>query len=225
MQIGLIGGVGPVATEIYYRALVRAYASVGHRLPLTIVNADVREMVANLEAGRAAEQAAIFATYVDQLKAGGCDVVAVTSMGGHFCINELEAISSLPIISAIAAMEAYFEARNVARIGVMGTRTVMETGLYGLKAADVVIPPAEEIAEVHDAYVAIAKAGRASAEQCAYFQQLGLRLHRDQGADVIVLGGTDLSAAFANADINYPVVDSALVHAEAIARIGMGGGF
>jgi predicted porin len=96
MHTGLIGGIGPAATEVYYRRLVRLHADAKQRLSLTIVHGDAAELVANLEAGCAVEQAAIFARYIDQLRAGGCEAVAVTSMGAHFCIKDLAAIFSLP---------------------------------------------------------------------------------------------------------------------------------
>ena len=44
MHIGLIGGIGPAATEFYYRALVKLYAQAERRLELTIVNADALEL-------------------------------------------------------------------------------------------------------------------------------------------------------------------------------------
>jgi aspartate racemase len=40
MHIGLIVGVGPAATESYYRALITGMASVGVELELTMVHAD-----------------------------------------------------------------------------------------------------------------------------------------------------------------------------------------
>lgn len=224
MHIGLVGGIGPTATVVYYRSLVGSFAAAGRKLALTIVNADVREMTDNLEAGRAEEQAAIFAGYVDQLRAGGCEIAALTSMGGHFCIRQLEARTSLPLIGAIPALENYFAGQGISRIGLMGTRTVMESGLYGLRSAKVIVPPADELKRVHDTYLAIAKAGVSSPEQRAYFQEVGLRLYREEGVDVVVLGGTDLSSAFDGSDPGYPVVDSAIVHANAIARAALSAG-
>ena len=221
MHIGLIGGIGPAATQTYYRALVRIYAAVGRKLALTIVNADAREMIANLEAGRADEQAAIFAGYVDQLRAGGCDVAAVTSMGGHFCIAPLEAISTLPLISAIPALDAYFVAHAITRVGVLGTRAVMESGLYGIRSAEVVAPPVEDLSILHAAYVGMAVAGTATPDQCALFHRAARRLHDEQHAQIVVLGGTDLSLAFGGADPGFPVVDSAMIHVDAIARAAM----
>ena len=221
MHIGLIGGIGPAATEVYYRALVRAHAAAGRRLALTIANADAAEMIANLEAGRAAEQAAIFAGYIDQLRAGGCEAAALTSMGGHFCIAELEAISSLPLINAVPVMDAHFAALGAGRIGVLGTRAVMQSKIYGLKSVEVVAPPPGDIAAVHSAYVALAAVGYATPEQCAFFHEAARRLHREQGAEIVVLGGTDLSVAFGDVDLGFPIADSALIHADAIARAAM----
>ena len=221
MHIGLIGGIGPAATEFYYRSLVNLYKKENRRLDLTIAHADAREMVGNLEAGNQEAQAAIFATYIDQLKAAGCDAVALTSMGGHFCISALEGMSSLPVISALPALQEHFAAINVAKVGVLGTRAVMESKLYAISGVEVVTVPLDDIQQAHDHYIAMAISGLASAEQRAFFDAAASRLVNDAGADAVVLGGTDLFLAFDKPSYAYPVVDCALVHAAAIARIGM----
>ena len=40
MHIGLIGGIGPAATDFYYRRLISIFASKKTKLELTIVHAD-----------------------------------------------------------------------------------------------------------------------------------------------------------------------------------------
>ncbi|WEF34485.1 aspartate/glutamate racemase family protein [Pseudoduganella chitinolytica] len=221
MHIGLIGGIGPAATEFYYRALVKLYAKADRRLELTIANADAREMVSNLEAGNKEAQAAVFAKYIDQLKGAGCEAVAVTSMGGHFCMDELEPLSSLPIISALPALQAHFAARNITRVGVLGTRAVMESRLYGLAGVDVVTVPGEELGTAHANYVSMAVVGKATDEHRAYFEEAAGRLISEHRAQAIVLGGTDLFLAFDKPGYPYPVIDCALVHTEEIARLAM----
>ena len=219
MHIGLIGGIGPAATLVYYDALSRQCAAAGKRLHLTIANADTREMIANMNAGRPDLQAAVFARYVDQLRAAGCEAAALTSMGGHFCVGELKAIAALPIISAVPVMDACFTARGYRRVGVMGTRAVMASGIYGVRAAEIIVPEGEDFEAVHANYLGIAVAAAATAEQVAFFHAQGRKLI-DRGAEVVLLGGTDLSVAF-TADPGYPILDSALVHAEAIGRVAM----
>ena len=51
MQIGMIGGIGPASTVAYYQRLSAAVRDAGGALDLTIVNADVNELLRNNEAG------------------------------------------------------------------------------------------------------------------------------------------------------------------------------
>ena len=221
MHVGLIGGIGPAATEYYDRALVRLYAKAGKRLELTIANADARELVQNLEAGESTAQAAIFAGYIDRLKAGGCAAVALTSIGAHFCIKDLARISSLPLINGLTALEEYLSTRGIERVGVLGTRAVMDSGLYGLPNVEVISIPADELRAAHAHYIAMAVSGRATEEQRDFFEKAARQLIDVHGAKAVVLGGTDLYLAFDKPDYPYRLVDCAQVHAEAIARVGL----
>jgi aspartate racemase len=132
MHIGLIGGIGPAATEYYYRGLIERHTRANTPLELTIVHADLRELAQNRANHDTQKQAKIFADLVRRLAAAGASAAAVTSMGGHFCIGELEAISALPIVNAIPEVDAAIRQRNLKTIGILGTRTVMETRLYGV---------------------------------------------------------------------------------------------
>ncbi len=224
MHIGLIGGIGPGATEFYYRGLVEAHAAAERPLELTIVQAEARDMVANLTAGDARAQAAIFLRLVERLAAAGADAAAVTSLGGHFCIAELAAASPLPLIDLVTEMAATLTARGVARAGLLGTRTVMDSHIYGaIPAIEVVLPQGAELDATHEAYIAMASAGRVTEDQRALFFRLGAELVREQGAEVVVLVGTDLFLAFDGRACGFPVIDCARVHVDALARASLGG--
>lgn len=71
MHIGLIGGIGPAATEFYYRNLVKAHRSSGSgsQLDLTICHAQASDLIRNIQAGAIDEQAAIFAVLANRLRA------------------------------------------------------------------------------------------------------------------------------------------------------------
>lgn len=75
-----LGGIGPAATHVYYDAILSSFATTGLKLELTIAHTDLREMIANMEAGRAEQQAEDFARHVNQLRAAGCQAAAFTSM-------------------------------------------------------------------------------------------------------------------------------------------------
>ena len=218
MHIGLIGGIGPAATDFYYRGLVDRHAASGIPLECTIVHADVREMSKNLTGGNPGRQAEIFAGLIGRLKAAGARAAAVTSMGGHFCINELLAISPLPLVHGVHAVDAAIEKDGLAKIGVLGTRLVMQTRLYGgVSSAELLAPDGDMFDQVGGAYMAMAQIGRVTPEQRDVFFKAGDRLMQ-RGAQAIMLGGTDLFLAFQGGKPPFPLVDCADIHVNAIYR-------
>ena len=54
MHIGLVGGIGPAATDYYYRGLIAAAAEKGFTLELTMVHAEAPILIKNQAAGDAA---------------------------------------------------------------------------------------------------------------------------------------------------------------------------
>ncbi len=223
MHIGLIGGIGPAATEFYYGHMAKAHDEAGAEMDLTIVHASVRELLRHVLADEREAQAQVYCRYVERLKAAGAEAVAVTSLGGHFCIRELEAISPLPVLNALPVLEAYFTAHKIGRIGVMGTSAIMRSNLYGaVKSVEIVAPPGEALQATHDAYVAMAFAAEASEAQRAFFFETGKAMCEDQGADAVLLAGTDLFLAFDGHDCGFPVLDGALIHIDALVKASLG---
>jgi len=120
MHIGLIGGIGPAATDYYYRGLIERHAKSNTRLDLTIVHADLRQLAQNRADGNARRQAEIFLRLIQRLAAAGAELVAITSMGGHFCIEELKKLSPLPILDAIPEVDTAIRRRNLRTVGILG---------------------------------------------------------------------------------------------------------
>lgn len=216
MHIGLLAGIGPAATDFYYRGLIDRHVVGGIPLDLTMAHADVREMSRNLVGNNPKKQAGIFAELAQRLKAAGAQAVAITSMGGHFCVNEFMAISPLPVLNAIPAVDAALARGRFRKIGILGTRTVMESKLYGgIPSVEVVPTQGAALDLVHDTYVAMATIGRVTDAQRQLFFDEGRKLC-ERGAEAIMLGGTDLFLAFAGHDPGFPVIDCADIHVDAI---------
>ena len=222
MHIGLIGGIGPAATEFYYRELVKRHKAAGRELELTITHASMDIYLGHLANDARETQAKLFLKHVEQLKAAGCEAAVVTSMAGHYCIEELIDISPIKIINAIPILDRYFAANGVRRIGLLGTDVVMGSRFYGgVTSAEIILPQGENFARVSDTYFALARTGICTDDQREYFFKMGQKMI-DAGADAIVLAGTDLCLAFEGYEPGFPVIDSALVHVDAIFEASIG---
>lgn len=224
MHLGLIGGIGPAATVFYYRRLAQLHAAAQQPMELTIVHAQVSELLRNMTDSAPEQQAQVFRQLTERLQAAGAAAVAVTSLAGHFCIREFEAVSPLPVINAIPELAAELARRNLRRVGLMGTRVVMASGLYGgLSDVEVVVPMGADFDATHDAYITMAMAGQATSAQRSLFFAVGNALSHKQGAEVIVLAGTDMFLAFEGYDCGFPAIDSAEVHVQALYRASLNG--
>lgn len=222
MHIGLIGGIGVAATVVYYRRLNAAVTERGKRLDLTIVHADVQDLVRTNLANDRDTQAQIYAALIDRLKAAGADCAAITSLGGHFCYDETVALSSLPLVSAVKPLDAYFVSQGFGTVGLLGTRVVMRTKLYGQLAQTCAVALEDEIDVLGQTYQDMAVAGHCSPSDRALFLDAGRRMVRDLGADAIVLAGTDLNLAFDGQSPGYTVVDALDVHVDVLAGLATG---
>jgi aspartate racemase len=219
MHIGLIGGIGPAATDFYYRRLISTFASKQAALELTIVHADTPTLLGNLASNDAASQVAIYMKLTNRLAAAGAECVAITSIAGHFCIEAFKASSVLPVVDMISEVNRAIAQRAFGRIGILGTRTVMETRLYGSVSRVEVVPPSgQSLEDVHEAYVAMAASGIVTEAQRAVFTAVSKQLLEQSGVEAILLGGTDLALVFNERDTEFPLIDCASIHADAIVQ-------
>jgi aspartate racemase len=221
LHIGLIGGIGVAATVVYYQRLTAAVRARGARLELTIAQAEVDDLVTNVNSDRRAEQAAIYARLIDRLRAASCDCAAITSLGGHFCFAETQAVASLPLVSAVAPLDAFFAAEGVRSVGLLGTRVVMRSRLYGQLRRTRALALDERIEELGQRYQDLAVRGTCTDEDRAVFLAAGRELV-ERGAQAVVLAGTDLNLAFDGTDPGYPVIDALDVHVAALADLATG---
>jgi aspartate racemase len=224
MHIGLIVGIGPAATDYYYRQLIAAAASAGNDLELTMAHADTPTLLRHQAEGNAQAQVDIFRRLTERMQRAGIARVAVTSIAGHFCIDAFKAVSSVPVIDLLDAVQREVKRRCVKRVGLLGTRVVMESRFYGVLEGVEVVAPTDDLTDVHEAYVAMASAGIASTAHREVFMRAGQSLVRDCGCESILLAGTDLALVFRKGvEPGFDVLDCAEAHAKAIAAFALSG--
>lgn len=79
-------------------------------MDLTLVHADIQELIRNTLADRRADRAQAFLPLLERRAKVGGDCAALTSMGAHFCFDALAALSPLPPVSGVTPLEACFAA-------------------------------------------------------------------------------------------------------------------
>ena len=222
MHIGLIVGIGPAATDYYYRYLISALAHAGQDLELTMAHADTATLLRHQSAGNVEAQVDIYRQLTRRLERAGAKRVAITSIAGHFCIDAFKKISPIPVIDLLEVTRLEVKRRGLRRIGLLGTRVAMQTRFYGVLDGVEVIAPLGNLQEVHDAYVSMASAGIATLVHRKVFMQAGKTLTGTHGSESIMLAGTDLALMFHKGDDpRFDAFDCAEAHASVIANVAM----
>lgn len=106
-----------------------------------MANADTQTLLNHLQNQAADAQVAIYLRLSKRLAKAGAEYVAVTSIAGHFCVAAFEAELPLPLVNMISVVSRAINVRGLKRIGILGTRTVMETRFYGaIDRAEIILP-------------------------------------------------------------------------------------
>ena len=216
--LGLIGGLGPGATVHYYRELLAAHAAQGRVARMLIAHADVNRVMAAAGAKDFGGLADYLAGLIGSMKAGGAEMTAIVALTPHICVPQLTPISPLPLIDMVSEVTAEIRVRGLKRVAMFGTRFTVETRMFGrLDGIDVVMPKPDEIELVHNTYTDVV-AARSTAMQIDGLRRLAHTFVNRDGAEAILLAGTDLSTVFDETNVDFPAIDCAAVHIRAITK-------
>jgi len=126
-------------------------------------------------------------------------------------------MTPLPLINLLDVIVAEVERRRLQRVAIFGARVTVETKLFGrLQNVDVVTPSPTEVDLLSNAYVRIVEEEQASAEDYENLRALAHTLIHRERLDAILLAGTDLSLVFNPENTDFPHLDGARTHIDAI---------
>ena len=217
--IGLIGGLGVGATVHYYQELAKAHTARGRVLNLVMAQAHVDRVRSAVEAGDKDGLASYLAALVGRLQAAGAEFAVIPAVAPHIAIAKLIELSPLPIVNLIAELKCEIEARNLRRVALFGTRYAIESGLFGQLDNNAVIKPQpDEVDYIHATYFQVVDAGVGLAAQREGLSRLAHTLIARDGVEAIVLAGTDLALVFNESNTDFPHINAARLHLNAIVR-------
>ena len=215
--LGLIGGLGPGATVYYYRGLLAAHAAQGRVARMLIAHADVDRGRPLAEANKLDELARYLAGFIDSTVAGGAEMAAIVAVTPHICTAQLLPLLRVPLIDMVEEVANEIRARGLKRIALFGTRSTVESRMFGRLGADVVMPKPEEIDFIHNSYLDVVY-DRSTPTVIDRLRELAHTLVQRDSAEAVLLAGTDLSMVMNEDNAGFPTIDCAAVHIAAITK-------
>jgi aspartate racemase len=215
--LGLIGGLGPGATVHYYRGLIAAHAAQGRVARMLVAHADVDRARPLAEANALDQLARYLNGFIEQTAAGGAEMAAIVAITPHICVAQLTPLLRIPLIDMVAVVGDALRARGLKRVALFGTRSTVASRMFGRLDVDVVMPQPDEIDFIHNAYLDVVY-DRSSPAGIDRLRELAHTLIRRDGAEAVLLAGTDLSMVMNEENAGFPALDCAGEHIKAITQ-------
>jgi len=220
---GMIGGLGPESTIDYYRSIVALYRQqVGDGYPPLIINSlDVDRALRLLGANDFEQLAEYFGEAFRQLAEAGADFGFVSANTPHVVFDEVQRRSPIPLISIVEATCDEVTRRGLQTVSLLGTRYTMSGRFYPevfeKHSVRLVVPSAEEQADIHDRYVNQLIKGIFLPETRARLEAIiASQVERDR-VEGVILAGTELPLILKDETIaGVPLLDTTQIHVKAV---------
>ncbi len=188
-------------------------------LNLVMAHAHVDRVLGAVQAGDKEGLASYLAALIARLKAAGAEFAVVPAVAPHIAIGELIQLSPLPMVNLIDEIQGEIDERQLQRVALFGTRFAVESRLFGqLENVEVVTPQPDEVDYIHTTYLQLVRAGAGSITERDGLTRLAHKLMERDRVQAVILAGTELALVFDESNTDFPHINGARLHLNAIAR-------
>jgi aspartate racemase len=225
--IGLIGGLSWESTVIYYQIInqrVRERLGGSHSANSLIWSVDYTVVEDLIFAGKWDEVAEMLADAGVKLETMGAELLLICSNTFSRVNDEVEQAASVPVLHIVDAVGAEVSAREMRKVGLIGTRFTMEEPFYRDRLAthgfEVIVPERDDRDMIHQViFEELIRGVLRPSSREAYVRTIADLA--DQGAEAVILGCTEIELLITDKDTAIPLLPSARLHAEAAAAFAL----
>jgi len=197
--LGIIGGIGPESTIVYYRSIIASYREQKRdgSYPSILINSiDLTRMLGSIGANQLNEIAEYLANEVKKLARAGADFGLLAANTPHIVFNEIQHLSPIPLIGIVEVTCKEAQHLALKKVGLFGIRFTMQGRFYPdvfTKAGiELSVPRPDEQDYIHDKYLTELVPGILLPETRERLLGIIDRMIIEQGIEGLILGGTEL---------------------------------
>jgi aspartate racemase len=226
-KLGIVGGIGPVATIEYYKNINEGYQKSlanppksGANPPLVIDSLNLAIAYDLVEKKDWENFAKLFINSIQSLHKAGAEVAAISANTAHIVFNAVAAKSPIPVIGLIDETCKYAKAKGCKKIIVFGTSFTMSSNMYEDKCSEynieAIVPNATDQQTIHNIIFPNLAAGIVLQEDKEAMLEIAKKMLVQHAADGLVLGCTELPLLIQSGDLNTVLLDTTKIHIDGI---------
>ncbi len=222
--IGLIGGMSWESTVTYYRVIneeIKKRLGGFHSGKILLYSVDFDEIEKCQMSGEWEKSGEILADAAKRLEKAGADFIVICTNTMHKVFGQVQAAVKIPVLHIAETTAEIMKKDKITKTGLLGTKFTMEQDFYKSVLAEngieAVVPDEDGRKTVSDVIYNELCMGQIKESSKKQFLEIIEKL-RDQGAQAVILGCTEIGLLVEQKDVDIPVYDTALIHAEVAAE-------
>jgi aspartate racemase len=220
-KIGLIGGITPESTVLYYQILNRLNANqLGktHSAELIITSFDFGQISQLVEEGRWDLLNKKMAEAGTNLENAGASCILICANTMHLCIDTVRKVVRIPVIHIADSTAKEIQKKGIQKVALLGTKYTMEKDFFrdilNKHEIETIIPDVEERDEIHRIiYDELAQGEFKKSSKEKYLKIIDSLILK--GVKGIILGCTEIPLLINQNDVSLPIFDTTKIHAAA----------
>ena len=224
--IGIIGGMGPLATSDLFRKIVEVTDAACDQEHVRVCidnNTEIPDRTAAILKGGKDPVPEMVKSAV-RLQAMGADVLIMPCNTAHYFYGRVIPVVEIPFLHMIEETAKEIKREGFRKVGLLATDGTCQSGVYktvfDAHGIEMYAPSPEKQKSVMDVIYKGVKAGNRSIDLTGFYGAMEELFC--EGAETLVLGCTELPVAFDLFHIDRPNIDPTLVLA--MAAVGFAGG-
>ncbi|QPQ31451.1 aspartate/glutamate racemase family protein [Lysinibacillus sp. JNUCC 51] len=225
--IGMIGGMSWESSAEYYRLMneeVKQQLGGLHSAKCILYSVDFQEIEHYQAEGEWSKAGQVLAEAAQSLESAGAEFIVICTNTMHKVIDIITKKITIPILHIADATANQIEKASLQKIALLGTKYTMEQDFYRARVEgfgiEVLVPPAEERTEVNRIIYEELCLGKIEQTSKDYYLRVIENLVQ-LGAQGIILGCTEIGLLIKQEDVNVPVFDTTLIHAQAAVNMAI----
>jgi len=226
--IGILGGMSWESTQSYYAAInqgIKAKLGGLHSAKIVLVSVDFAEIEVLQAEGKWEEAAILLAHAAKQVEAAGADCLLIATNTMHKVADEITSAIGIPLLHIADATAKALLDDGVQRVGLLGTRFTMQESFYSsrlinLGVNEVITPSLVEQAEINRIIYDELCCGTVTLASRALYQN-AIKNLKQQGAEAVILGCTEIGLLIQNTDSCLPLYDTTAIHAKSAVAFAL----
>ncbi len=222
-KLGILGGMGPESTLLYYKEIASAYQKKdknGYFPALTIETVNIYEMLHYCSTKQYDALADYLLAGIFNLERAGADFAVLAANTPHAVFDILRQKAHIPLLSITEPVCNALNAAGIQKAAWLGIRMTMEQERFSVLFAEhgiqTVIPKEEERILIDRIIAQELEFGIVNDSSRAQINQIIGRMITEEHIEGVILGCTELPLLYANEKLPVPVFDTVKYHIQGI---------